>query len=52
MNALWIILGLGIFAVLAKAIGWSLGHNQQPDLGFVSHQWIAEHRLSQTQDRR
>jgi hypothetical protein len=50
MNGVWILMGLGVLAVVAVAFGWLQGRTQQADLGAVSHQWIAEHRLSQTQD--
>jgi hypothetical protein len=49
MNALWIIIAITILAAIARTIAWS--HERRPaDLGFVSHQWVAEHRLSQAQD--
>ena len=52
MNAIWmILLAVGVTAVVA-AVRWSQGRGSESDLGSVSHQWIAEHRLSQTQDPR
>jgi hypothetical protein len=50
MNGVWILMGLGVLAVVAAVFGWLQGRAQPADLGVVSHQWIAEHRLSQTQD--
>jgi hypothetical protein len=50
MNGTWVLLGLGVLGVVAATIGWLQGRSQQADMGSVSHQWIAEHRLSQTQD--
>lgn len=48
MNILWIVLGAAVLGLLARKI---LRRPDRPsDLGFVSHQWIAEHRLAQTQD--
>jgi hypothetical protein len=50
MNALWIVVGIGIFGVLAKRVAWAYERGRQSALGFVSHQWLAEHRLSQLSD--
>jgi hypothetical protein len=50
MNALWIVVCVGIFGVLAKRAAWADERGRQSDLGFVSHQWLAEHRLSQLSD--
>jgi len=50
MNAAWIILGLGVLGAITAMIGRSQGRGQQSNLGSVSQQWVAEHRLSQTPD--
>ena len=50
MNVVWIIVGVGIVGFLAKWIAWSGTRGGQSDLGFVSQQWLAEHRLSQISD--
>jgi hypothetical protein len=50
MNVAWIIVGVGIVGFLAKRIAWSGTRDGQSDLGFVSQQWLAEHRLSQISD--
>ena len=47
MTVLWILVGLGTFGVSARAIAWLYQRGGQSDLGFVSRQWLAEHRLSQ-----
>jgi hypothetical protein len=49
MNGVWIVLGIGVAAVVA-AIMQRHGR-RHTDLGFVSHQWVTEHRLSQQHDR-
>lgn len=50
---LWIVVGLGIAgAVAALVTSWQRGRDQHADLGTVSHQWIAEHRLGQGTDSR
>jgi hypothetical protein len=50
MNIVWIILSIAIAGVIAK---WATlaaeGHTHSP-LGFGSHQWLADHRLSQVSD--
>jgi len=52
VNAIWmIVLAVGVTAV-ATAVRWSQGRGGESDLGSVSHRWVAEHRLSQTQDPR
>jgi hypothetical protein len=49
MNVLWIIVGLGVLAAIARTIAWS-HERREADLGFVSHHWVAEHRMAQAQD--
>lgn len=47
MNAVWVVLGIGVACVVAAlATSW-FRRNQDFDLGSVSHQWIAERRLGQ-----
>jgi uncharacterized membrane protein YeaQ/YmgE (transglycosylase-associated protein family) len=46
MSLIWIVVGVAIAGVLAKRINRS----SASDLGFVSHQWIAERRLSWMSD--
>jgi hypothetical protein len=38
----WILLGLVVFGVIAKTIGWFYARAQRSDLGSVSRRWIAE----------
>jgi hypothetical protein len=46
-----IILGLGaLVAITAMLRTWLRGQRQLSDLGFVSQQWLAEHRFSQAQN--
>ena len=49
-TALWVLLGLATLGAAVKLVEWSLGRVRKPDLGFVSHQWVDEHRQSQTQN--
>jgi hypothetical protein len=42
MGGGWILLGLAVFGVIAKAIGWSHARAQRSDLGSVSRRWLAE----------
>ena len=50
MDIVWIILSIATAGVIAK---WATlaaeGHIGSP-LGFVSHQWLADHRLSHVSD--
>lgn len=50
MNTLWVVVGLGIVgAVVGLITSWQR-HDHRADLGAVSHQWIAEHRLGPGSD--
>jgi hypothetical protein len=51
VNAAWIVLGIvGVaVAMLMLAAAWRR-RGQETDLGSVSHQWIAEHRMGQGHD--
>jgi carbon starvation protein CstA len=52
VNTLWVVLGLGFAgAVVALFASWRKGEHAE-DMGTVSHQWIAEHRLGSSQDSR
>ena len=46
MNVVWMIAGIGILGAVAKLVAWLRGRDRRTDLGFVSHQWIVEHRHS------
>jgi hypothetical protein len=50
MNIAWIVRGVGLVGILAKLIAWVDGRDAQPHLGFVSHQWLVDHRLSEVSD--
>jgi len=50
VNAMWMfVLGFVVLAAILMIVRWH-GHGRQADLGSVSEQWVAEHRLSQAQD--
>jgi hypothetical protein len=52
LNTVWVVVGVGL-AGAAVALVKSWRRNDHPvDLGAVSHQWIAEHRLGSGQDSR
>jgi hypothetical protein len=52
MNTIWIIAGLAVVgAIIALVHAWQQRRGDQ-DLGAVSHQWIAEHRLGHANDSR
>lgn len=51
MNTIVVLMGLAVVAVvIALAVSWRRG--DATDLGVVSHQWIAEHRMSSEDSRR
>ena len=50
MNTIWILAGLAIVgASSALVLSWQR-HNKEQDMGAVSHQWIAEHRMGHAND--
>lgn len=50
MNTAWILIIVGVAgAVVALVTSW-YRHDNDADLGAVSQQWIAEHRLGQGHD--
>ena len=50
MNMVWIILSLTFAGIVAKRMAWDDERHAQSHLGFVSRQWLADHRLSQVPD--
>jgi predicted ferric reductase len=50
MTIVWIALGVGIVGILAMRIAWPDRRDARSHLGFVSHQWLADHRVSQVSD--
>jgi hypothetical protein len=50
MILLWLLAGLAVFGAAAVFLAWSQGRDEQSELGVVSHQWLTEHRHSQSQD--
>jgi nitrogen fixation-related uncharacterized protein len=52
MDALWTLVGVAILGTIAVTLRWSLGNTGYPDLGFVSQQWLAEHRHSESSHER
>ena len=44
MNVGWIVVGIGIFGAFARWIAGSGPRGRRLNLGFVSQQWVAEHR--------
>jgi hypothetical protein len=51
MNLAWVVVGIGAVVVFARRMARLHVRSGEPDLGFVSHRWIAEHRHSQTFDQ-
>jgi hypothetical protein len=48
MQSVWTLAGLGMLAAITVSFRWSIGRVRHDDLGFVSQQWLAEHRHSQS----
>jgi len=51
MNVMWMMAGIGIVGASATFLAWLRGRGRERHLGFVSHQWIIEHRPSYASDR-
>jgi hypothetical protein len=45
MGIIWIIVGVAIACVLGNGIMRMRNRSSESPLGFVSHRWIAEHRI-------
>lgn len=49
---LWLVIGVGIAAAVGALVTSWRRSDHPADLGAVSNQWIAEHRLTSGQDSR
>ena len=49
MTVVWIVVGAAVVAALAKRVVWPPERGES-HLGFVSHQWLAERRMSDMSD--
>jgi len=50
MNTIWILASVAVVGIVsALVLSWQRHHREQ-DMGAVSHQWIAEHRLGHIND--
>jgi hypothetical protein len=52
MHALWTLAGVIMLGTITATLRWSLGRAADADLGFVSQQWLAEHRQSESHYQR
>jgi hypothetical protein len=52
VTTVWIVVGLGVAGAIAALVTSLRRRDPFDDLGAVSHQWIAEQRLGQTNDPR
>jgi hypothetical protein len=52
VNTVWILVGLGLVGAVVSLFGSWRRNDRPSDLGAVSHQWIAEHRLGRGDSRR
>jgi len=49
MTLIWIVVVVAAVAALARRVVWR--ERQKTEMGFVSHQWLAERRSSDMSDR-
>jgi len=52
MSAVWVIAALGVAGAVVSLIAARIRGDRLSDLGSVSSQWIAEHRLGPGNDSR
>jgi hypothetical protein len=52
MDALWTLVGVVMLGTITATLRWSLGRTGPADLGFVSQQWLAEHRQAESHHER
>ena len=52
MNVVWIVLGLAVAGALVAIAATRRRTRGTADLGAVSHQWIAEHRMNSAEESR
>jgi hypothetical protein len=52
VNTVWVVVGLAVVGAVVALVRALTRGDQPADLGAVSQQWIAEHRLGSGQDSR
>jgi hypothetical protein len=52
MNALWTLVAVVMLGTITATLRWSLERAGYADLGFVSQQWLAENRHSESHNER
>jgi uncharacterized membrane protein len=52
VNAAWVLVALVAVGAMVALLTSLLRGDRSADLGTVSHQWVAEHRLGSGQDQR
>jgi len=51
VNTVWIVCGIAVAAVIIVFLRLWQKREEPSDMGAVSNQWVAEHRLGQLDDR-
>jgi hypothetical protein len=52
MDVLWSLVGVILLGPITATLRWSLWRTAYADLGFVSQQWLAEHRQAESHHER
>jgi hypothetical protein len=52
MDVLWTLVAVALLGTITATLRWSLARAAYADLGFVSQQWLAEHRQSESHHER
>jgi hypothetical protein len=48
---MWMVAGVGLAGAILALVMWRFRRERQTDMGAVSRQWVAEHRLGEPNDR-
>ena len=51
VDSLWMVGAAGVAGVVLALVLWRFRRERQADMGAVSRQWVAEHRLGEPSDR-
>jgi hypothetical protein len=52
MSTVWIVIALGIVGAVVALVAFRRRGDHAANLGVVSHQWLAEHKIGPGQDWR
>jgi hypothetical protein len=51
VDGMWTAVAVGVAGAILALVMWRFRRERQSDMGAVSRQWVAEHRLGEPNDR-